>query len=381
MLDPVLANQFIEKVKKYTDYNINIMNEKGIIIASRTESRIGTFHEIAYRIIHSDEDEVIVNKSNQYVGVKEGVNVAFCYKNKKMGVIGITGEPSIVHPISLIVRMSMETMLEYEIYKEERYRRRNMKEQFLNHILYGENITVEELKDYAKQLNLQEELIRIPILISFGEKSNLAEKILSGIRENQFASKQDIMSVTRNNCIIIFKHFKGELLDLMQTYKLFIGESISRILQYLKTNDIDYKLYFGTFQNNFAHYRMSYLHCRWIFDNIKSEKNSYFFYDYLDEYFHALLPLTELDGVFSVFKDQFDKKFIENYLEIVNALNTTDYNLFEGSKLIHIHRNTMVYRLDKLKEILGLNPLTKHQEREFMTELYYYLSKTKNISL
>ena len=379
MLDPVFANQFIEKIKKYTDYNINIMDEKGIIIASRTESRIGTFHEIAYRIIHSDEDEVIVNKSCQYVGVKEGINVAFFYKSKKMGVIGITGEPEKIRPISLIIRMSMETMLEYEIYKEERYRRRNMKEQFLNHILYGENITEEELMDYAKQLNLQEELIRIPILIRFKEKSNLAEKILSGIRENQFASKQDIMCVTRNNCIIIFKHFKGELLELMQTYKLFIGESISQILRYLKTNDIDYSLYIGTFQNNFAHYRMSYLHCRWVFENIKEEKHSYFFYDYLDEYFHTLLPVMELDGVYSVFKEQFDKKFIDNYLEIVNALITTDYNLFEASKLIHIHRNTMVYRLEKLKEMLGINPLTIHQDREFMSEFYYYLSKTNNI--
>lgn len=376
MLDPVFANQFLEKVKKYTDYNINIMDEKGIIIASRTESRIGTFHEIAYRIIHGEEDEITVNKSNQFVGVKEGVNVAFFYRNKKIGVIGITGEPEKIRPISLIIRMSLETMLEYEIYKEERYRRRNMKEQFVNRILYGENISEEELKDYARQLNLQEELIRIPILISFREKSDQAEKILAGIREGHFASTQDIMSVTRNNCIILFKHFKGKLLDLMHTYKLFIGDSISQILQYLKANDINYKLYFGTFQNHFSRYRMSYLHCKWIFENVKEEKNSYFFYDYLDEYFHSLLPLTELDGIYGVFKEQFDNKFIENYLEIVSALVSTDYNLYEGSKQIHIHRNTMVYRLDKLREVLGMNPLAKHQEREFMTELYNYLSKT-----
>lgn len=379
MLDNVFANQFIEKIKKYTDYNINIMDEKGIIIASRTESRIGTFHEIAYRIIHGDEDEIIVNKSNRFVGVKEGVNVAFFYKNKKMGVIGITGEPDKIRPISLIIRMSIETMLEYEIYKEERYKRRNLKEQFLNRILYAENIAEEELKDYADRLSLQEDLIRIPILISFKDKSDLAEKILADLRERHFASSQDIMSVTRNNCIIIFKHFEGELLDLMQTYKLFIGESISNILQYLKTNDINYKLYFGSFQNNFAHYRISYLHCKWLFDNVKVEKNSYFFYDYLDEYFQELLPLTELDGIYGVFKDQFDKKFIDNYLEIVNALVSTDYNLFEGSKLIHVHRNTMVYRLEKLKEVLGMNPLTKHQEREFMTELCTYLSKTNKL--
>ncbi|QHQ59614.1 hypothetical protein Ana3638_01380 [Anaerocolumna sedimenticola] len=377
MLDSVFAQRFIEKIKKYTDYNINIMDEKGIIIASRTESRIGTFHEIAYRIVHGEEDEIIVDKNNQFVGVKAGINVAFFYKNKKMGVIGITGEPSEIRPISLIIRMSMETMLEYEIYKEERFQRRNIKEQFLNRILYGENVTEEELGEYADRLNLKGELIRIPILIRFKEKSDLAERILSGIREKHLTSPQDIISVTRNNCIIIFKHFDGKLLDLMQTYKIFVGESISQILQYLKTINIDYTLYTGSFQNNFTQYRISYLHCKWLFENIKTDNNSYFFYDYLEEYLKSLLPLTELNGIFEIFKIQFDDKFIDNYIEVISALAPTDYNLAEGSKHIHIHKNTMSYRLDKLRIALGMNPLFSHQERIFFTNFNDYLVKTK----
>lgn len=340
MLDSVFAQKFIEKIKKYTDYNINIMDEKGIIIASRTESRIGTFHEIAYRIIHGEEDEIIVDSGNQFIGVKEGINAAFFYKNKKVGVIGITGEPLKIRPVSLIIRMSMETMLEYEIYKEERFQRRNIKEQFLNRILYGENVTEEELGEYANRLNLKEELIRIPILIRFKEKSDLAEQILAGIRERHLTSSQDLISVTRSNCIIIFKHFDGKLLDLMQTYKIFIGESISQILQYLKTNNIDYTLYTGSFQNNFAQYRSSYLHCKWLFENIKTDKNSYFFYDYLDEFLQSLLPLSDLNGIFEIFKKQFDDKFINNYLEITGALTRADYNLALGSRFIHIHKNS-----------------------------------------
>lgn len=380
MLDPVFANKFIEKVKKYTDYNINIMDEKGIIIASRTESRIGTFHEIAFRITHGENDEIIVDKSNNFVGVKEGVNVAFFYKNKKMGVIGITGHPADIRPIALIIRMSMETMLEYEIYKEERFQRRNMKEQFLNRILYGENVAEEELKEYADRLNLEEALIRIPILISVTDKSDLAEKILAGIRERHFTSHQDIIGVTRNNCIIIFKHFEGQLLDLMQNYKYVIGECISQILQYLKNNNIEYKLYFGSFQNKFVHYRTSYLHSKWIYENIKNDNNSYFFYDYLEEYFHSFIPLTELNGIYGIFKEQFDKKFIDSYLEVVSVLTSTDYNLVEGSRIMHIHKNTMLYRLDKLRETLGMNPLTQHCEREFMTNLFKYLYQFKNLT-
>lgn len=377
MLDTVFAQRFIEKIKKYTEYNINIMDEKGIIIASRTESRIGTFHEIAYRIIRGEKDEIIVNNNNQFVGVKEGVNVAFFYKNKKMGVIGITGEPLKIRPVSLIVRMAIETMLEYEIYKEERFQRRNIKEQFLNRILYGENIAEDELREYADRLNLKEELIRIPILIRFKDKSDFAEQILSDIREKHLTTHQDITGVTKNKCIIIFKHFDGKLLNLMQTYKIYIGDSLSRILQYLRAGNLDCSIYTGTFQNNFTQYRTSYLHCKWLYENIKTEKNSYFFYDYLEEYLHSLLPLSELAGIFEIFKDQFDNNFIDNYIEIVSALDSADYNLAESSRCIHIHKNTMSYRLDKLRKALGMNPLLRHQERIFFTNFCDYLLKTK----
>ena len=38
MIEPELAKKFIERLTQYTDYNINIMNESGVIIASRDPS-------------------------------------------------------------------------------------------------------------------------------------------------------------------------------------------------------------------------------------------------------------------------------------------------------------------------------------------------------
>ncbi|NLP33927.1 MAG: hypothetical protein GX359_01895 [Clostridiales bacterium] len=51
MIDTVFAERFIERVTEFTNYNVNIMNQEGIIIASKDKERIGSFHEIAYRII------------------------------------------------------------------------------------------------------------------------------------------------------------------------------------------------------------------------------------------------------------------------------------------------------------------------------------------
>lgn len=38
MIDALLAKKFIERITQYTEYNVNIMDEKGIIIASKNTS-------------------------------------------------------------------------------------------------------------------------------------------------------------------------------------------------------------------------------------------------------------------------------------------------------------------------------------------------------
>ena len=56
MINRDIAEKFIKQVTEYTSYNVNIMDEEGVIIASRDPERIGQYHEIAYRIVHGSED-------------------------------------------------------------------------------------------------------------------------------------------------------------------------------------------------------------------------------------------------------------------------------------------------------------------------------------
>ena len=50
-MEVALAEKFVKKAKNYTKYNINIMDENGIIIASSNTERIGSFHEVAYQLL------------------------------------------------------------------------------------------------------------------------------------------------------------------------------------------------------------------------------------------------------------------------------------------------------------------------------------------
>lgn len=75
VLEPTLARKFIEKTAGHLDYNINIMNDEGIIIASKDESRIGNFHEVAFSMLEGTRDTGVVRKDDKFLGTKPGVNL------------------------------------------------------------------------------------------------------------------------------------------------------------------------------------------------------------------------------------------------------------------------------------------------------------------
>ena len=71
MIEQELAAKFIERLSKYTEYNINIMDESGVIIASRNPGRVGTYHAVADRIIRGSEDMIVIHDEKEFPGRKE----------------------------------------------------------------------------------------------------------------------------------------------------------------------------------------------------------------------------------------------------------------------------------------------------------------------
>ena len=93
MIEAELARKFIEQVTQYTEYNINIMDETGVIIASRDPERVGKYHEVADRIIHGQKDVIVISDDSTYPGVLPGINMAIILDGRKEGVVGVTGDP------------------------------------------------------------------------------------------------------------------------------------------------------------------------------------------------------------------------------------------------------------------------------------------------
>ena len=373
MIEVDLARKFIEQITQYTDYNINIMNEQGYIIASRDSKRVGTFHEVAYHIITGKEDMAVTSGENDYPGVRPGINMVINIDGKRAGVVGITGDPEQIKPVALITKTAIEAMLKYEKQHEELMRRQNRKERFLSLLIHEEYTDPATLRSVARQLNYSEEMIRIPILCILPD--GLAESFLETIKKGSRHSKEDISFTLDRERALIFKTVQGDRKHLFAEYKDMILDYLCDALRLLHQQGIKCRYFVGSFQNSFSQYYFGYKHCKWLEESVEFEENTAFFYDYSWDYLKSVMPMNELQRVFQIYDTILEPDFLHSYIEIVGALMKTNWNLVEASQLLFMHKNTLVYRYNKLKERLNINPIVSSCDRYFVEAFYMYLNK------
>lgn len=376
MLYHEIAEKFITKLTAYTDYNINIMDEKGIIIASRDPERVGTFHEVAFDIITNNREIVHVSDDQQMIGTKPGVNLPLMHGNRMIGVIGVTGDPEEVHPIAMIVRMSMETMLEYEYQQEQISKRQTQKEQFVYELINEASFDSVKIRNQAEILGYQEKQVRIPILIHLAADAGLGE-ILKAIKADSLHTSQDISFVTREEEILIFKCLPAKK-DYMADYKYLIGEYLHPFMMRARETGMDYRFYIGSIQDQFRYYAGAYKHCCWLKENITSKSRGLFFYDYVDTYMKSITPELEYYRIFNCIEKSMNTKDKALYLETMEALKKSNYNMVTASKDLFVHKNTLAFRFDKIKNRFDMNPVRNAKDREFMEYLLYFLTNMRS---
>lgn len=371
MIDVALAEKFVKKAGNYTQYNINIMNEKGIIIASSDPVRVGSFHEVAYQIISADKDVVEVVSEDNFQGGRTGINMALIFRKKKIGVLGMTGEPEEIREAARLLKLSLETMLEYEEQNKKHYQQQNLSTRFVDGLLYQEEADSEgELTAVSRQLGYDPALLRIPVLITL-ERPEDAYLLLEQARKNKILGTQDISAVTRNNNILIYLSFRGQQFN---EYKYFVNTWLDKISGLFAQSDIACKYYVGSFQEKYCFYRQGFQHCRWLKKQCGDlTENVYFFYDHIGEYMRSIAPVYEINRIYETVCNQFVHEKKASIVELIETLSRNNYNLNDSSKELFVHKNTLIFRYNKIKDLFDVNPIQSTADREFLDWLVQYL--------
>lgn len=131
----------------------------------------------------------------------------------------------------------------------------------------------------------------------------------------------------------------------------------------------------GTIQNKLIRYRQAYQHAVWLVTSARCQNEINWFYDYTNLYFRSMLPTETFRNVFQTYVEQLSPDVLEYFQDLIAALEECNYNFVQASKKLFIHKNTAVFRLEKIKTFLNVNPTKNPRERDLLNNLHYYLQQ------
>lgn len=364
MLDRELAEKLIAQVTKYTEYNVNIIDENGIIIASRDRERLGTYHETAYEILRNGKDVAVITENDIQTGVRRGINMVIEIDGKKEGVVGVTGNPEEIRPVALIIKMAIETMIRYESEKIRSLKRKSKKERLLEMLTGSREAELEEVRGLAGELGYQENILRIPVLCTMSAKgqgiSFLKHYSVNG------RNSGDICFNIDGDTVLIFKAVQVNLNGVFSSYRTVLSEAFEYVSEKMNAEEISCSFFAGSFQDSFREYPAGYRHTRWLQKKCTDIFGFSFFYDYAGEYLRDSIPRRELRQVFQAVGKILEPETKESCRELTGSLVENDFRIRDAAAQLYIHKNTFAYRYRKLQDKLALDPKSYLKDKDLL---------------
>lgn len=128
ILNAELAQDIVDRTMRIIPYNVNVMDARGCILASGNPARIGELH--AGALLALDKQlviEVDAEAALKMPGAQPGINLPLCLNGQVCGAVGLSGAPAQVRQFGELVRLTAEMILEQahltgELQRDFRYR-------------------------------------------------------------------------------------------------------------------------------------------------------------------------------------------------------------------------------------------------------------------
>ncbi|UOY87456.1 CdaR family transcriptional regulator [Bacillus glycinifermentans] len=154
-LSKELAVEIVDRTMSIIRHNINIMDENGLIIASGDRSRIGDEHAGAKDAL-SGKSGISISPDECFdlAGTKPGVNLPIVFHDEIIGVIGITGAPSEVSPYGELVKMAAEMTVEQAFLTKQLTWDQRLREETVIQMLHGTDLSSLDFLGRAERLQI-----------------------------------------------------------------------------------------------------------------------------------------------------------------------------------------------------------------------------------
>ena len=231
------------------------------------------------------------------------------------------------------------------------YKERFDKDNFIKNLLL-DNLLLVDIYNRAKKLHIEANAKRVVYLVEAeGDKDNNVLETVRGIYAGK--NKDFITAVDEKNIIIVKEVAPNETYDDLEKVANTLLDTINA--------EAMVKVYisFGTIVNDLKEVSRSYKEASMALDVGKIFYNGKNVVAYnrlgIGRLIYQLpMPLCKM-FIKEIFDGKSPDEFDEETLTTINKFFENNLNVSETSRQLYIHRNTLVYRLDKLQKVTNLD--------------------------
>lgn len=151
VLTHTVAVRVVDTIAPRIDYPLNIMDERGIIIASSDPKRVGNLHPDALKAL-GENRTIFTHHADPATGQQPGVNVPLLLDGALQGVVGVTGTPKAVAPLAQLISLTVQLLLT----QQEEHVRDTLRTTVASEMLSGLVSGTSSAQMVAEQLDLLE---------------------------------------------------------------------------------------------------------------------------------------------------------------------------------------------------------------------------------
>lgn len=356
--------KIVEELEGTIQKNINIMDETGCIIASSDLSRIGTYHSGAQRVIRQKLDELVISDADEYAGAKNGINLPIIIEEKIVGVVGITGEKEEVQILGKIIQKMTKILIMDSYQNIQKKNMENMRNNFLFSWLFGNDDSgesEENLQLRGQLLGIDIDFDRVVVVFGVIEKKLHAQP--KDAEDEQRLYDQVIREIKR----CLKKEANHPVCQIgTKIIGFFHSSDQQEILKYAQEiiynveKQYSCQLYagVGAVGTNRLEIRRSYREADTACNLAMRLKNKKIkVYSDVDIEF-LLENISKQDRelfVKRIFKDCEEEETVR-WVQLLRCYSENNGSITKTAEDLYIHKNTLQYRLSKLKEATGYDP-------------------------
>ena len=334
MISNQILQNTIEGLKSITRIDLCIMDTDGKVLASTFSGAEG-HEEAVCSFVDSPADSQVVS-GYQFFKVYDDSRLEY--------VLIVNGGSEDVYMIGKIAAFQIQNLL-------VAYKERFDKDNFIKNLLL-DNLLLVDIYNRAKKLHIETDVRRIVFIIETKhEKDNSALETVRTL----FATKtKDFITAVDEKNIILVKEVKPN-----ETYE-DMDKTAKVILDMLNTEAMTkVHVAFGTVVGEIKEVSRSYKEAKMALDVGKifySDKNvvAYNRLGIGRLIYQLPIPLCKM-FIKEIFGGKSPDDFDEETLSTINKFFENSLNVSETSRQLFIHRNTLVYRLDKIQKSTGLD--------------------------